>query len=561
MVEKFFKVFHKEIRGLHEAAYLLAIFSLVSQVLGLLRDRIFAGTFGAGATLDTYYAAFKIPDFLYVTIASLVSISVLVPYLVSRDKKSEREFLSKIFSVYILLVLAMTLGAFFLAPYLLPKLFPALWLSRGGELLLLTRVLLLSPILLGVSNFLAGITQAHKRFFLYALSPVFYNAGIIAGVLFFYPLWGVVGLACGVVLGALLHMAVHVPYVIKAGLFPRLYAFENPKDFVGEVGAVFKVSVPRTLALAASSLALLYLNALASRAGDGAVSVFNFAFNLQSIPLSLIGISYSLAAFPLLSEFWQQEKYREFEQSLFGVLKHIIFWSMPIIFSFVVLRAHMVRLAFGSSASFDWTDTRLTAACFALFSISAIAQSFVVVLVRAMYATGKTLVPFMVNLVGFVTMTFGSYFLYKFYASSPEAFEWLFRALRISAIPGKEVIIAVLGYSLGTSVIALLLYRKMVALLPIREVYLRTTVLQSFLASFLAGYFIYGGLQVSASWFDQNTGVGIAKQFLFAGGIGFGVWVGVLVVLGNQEIREAIASLRLKLFKRKIAPIDDVTIR
>ncbi|MFM7088458.1 MAG: lipid II flippase MurJ, partial [Candidatus Paceibacterota bacterium] len=341
----------------------------------------------------------------------------------------------------------------------------------------------------------------------------------------------------------------------------RLYAFENPKDFVGEVGAVFKISVPRTLALASSSLALLYLNALASRAGEGAVSVFNFAFNLQSIPLSLIGISYSLAAFPLLSELWQQEKYREFEQSLFGVLKHILFWSMPIIATFIILRAHMVRLAFGSSASFDWTDTRLTAACLALFSISAVAQSFAVVLVRAMYAAGKTLVPFMVNLVGFVSMTFGSYFLYKFYISSPGAFEWLFDALRISGLPGREVIISVLGYSLGTSAIAFLLYRKMLSLLPIREVKLQTTLLHAVVSSFLAGYFMYGGLQVSASWFDQNTGLGIAQQTLFAGGIGLVVWLAVLYILGNIEIREAFASLRLKLFKRKIVPIDDVSIR
>ncbi|MEK7081738.1 MAG: lipid II flippase MurJ, partial [Patescibacteria group bacterium] len=182
MVKKFFGLLSKELVGLHEAAYLLAFFTFLSQLLGLVRDRILAGSFGASAALDAYYAAFRIPDLIFVAIASVASVSILVPFIIERLQKSEletREFLNAIFSFFAILMVVVSIAAFFLAPTLLGLIFPKIIAGQyGAELITMTRWLLLSPILLGFSNLLASVTQAKHRFFSYAISPIFYNAGI-----------------------------------------------------------------------------------------------------------------------------------------------------------------------------------------------------------------------------------------------------------------------------------------------------------------------------------------------------------------------------------------------
>ena len=103
MVKRFLKLLNVEISGLHQAAYLLGFFAICSQVLALFRDRILASTFGAGDVLDLYYSAFRIPDILFVTVASIVSISVLIPFLIERFEKSDeeaKEFIDTVFSFF-----------------------------------------------------------------------------------------------------------------------------------------------------------------------------------------------------------------------------------------------------------------------------------------------------------------------------------------------------------------------------------------------------------------------------------------------------------------------------
>src|SRR3990167_2655502 len=117
MVKMVLKIFHREISGLHEAAYLLAFFAILSQLLGLIRDRLLAYSFGAGSTLDIYYAAFRIPDFIFVTIASVVSISVLVPFIMeeeSRGRENLRHFINNIFSFFSVLIIIVSAISYFL---------------------------------------------------------------------------------------------------------------------------------------------------------------------------------------------------------------------------------------------------------------------------------------------------------------------------------------------------------------------------------------------------------------------------------------------------------------
>src|SRR4051812_44789375 len=107
MVKRWFSVIGREIRGLHEAAYLLGLFALLSLVLALVRDRLLAFSFGAGHTLDIYYAAFRIPDFLFACVGSIVSASILLPYFIDRFGKSKEEgkhFSDSIFTTFLVIM-------------------------------------------------------------------------------------------------------------------------------------------------------------------------------------------------------------------------------------------------------------------------------------------------------------------------------------------------------------------------------------------------------------------------------------------------------------------------
>jgi putative peptidoglycan lipid II flippase len=119
MVRRIFDFFYKETSTLHKAAYLLGFFAVLSQVLAFLRDRLLAHVFGAGAALDTYYAAFRIPDFLFVTVASVVSISVIVPFIIEKEKlgnEAVREFVDNLFTFFSFLIIGTCGAAFFLIP-------------------------------------------------------------------------------------------------------------------------------------------------------------------------------------------------------------------------------------------------------------------------------------------------------------------------------------------------------------------------------------------------------------------------------------------------------------
>jgi putative peptidoglycan lipid II flippase len=284
MVKRFFSIMNQEIRGLHEAAYLLGFFALLSQILGLVRDKMLAYKFGAGDTLDIYYSAFRIPDLIFVSIASIVSASVLLPFFIERfNKDSDRgqKFVDSIFSAFFLMIILVTVITFFITPWLIKILLPGFTDSAHlPELITATRILLFSPILLGISNFFSSITQMHRRFLIYALSPILYNIGIILGIIFLYPTLGLYGLVWGVVIGALLHMLVQLPFVFRAEVFPHI-KFNFEWKIIAKVVAT---SLPRTLTLSSNQLASFFLVALASLMKAGSISVFSLAINLQSVP-------------------------------------------------------------------------------------------------------------------------------------------------------------------------------------------------------------------------------------------------------------------------------------
>lgn len=537
------KFLSRETRGMHQAAYVLAAFSFLSQLIGIVRDRLLAASFGAGHTLDLYYAAFRIPDFLFATVASLFSLYALLPILSRFEAEKEGmmiAFLRGIILVFFAGMTVVAMAAYIVAPLLAPLIAPGLAHGDSGvQLVLLMRILLLQPIFLGASNTIASLTQLRHRFVLYSISPLLYNLGIIFGALVLYPVWGIAGLGLGVVLGAFLHMMVQVPFFLAEKTNARMPLMKLLKG----VREVLMLSIPRTFALASTQIALLALTAMASVLATGSIAIFTFAYNLQSVPLTIIGISYSVAAFPTLARLHAQGAKKEFIGYVEAALRHIIFWSVPATIFMIVLRAQIVRVILGAG-QFDWTDTRLTAASLALFILSLGAQSLILLMDRAYYASGNTKKPFYFGCADVVVSIGSGVGLLVFFHEDAFARYFIEALLRVSDVTGASILMLALGYALGSIAEFAVTYVFFARDFAISGKGLVRLSFESFSAAVIGASATYGLLALTGSNAQIDTAVAVFLQSTLAGVVGLGVTAGVLWLLKNPELAEALASLR-----------------
>ncbi len=535
MVARTIRMITSKISGLREAAFWLSVFALFSQILALLRDRLLAHYFGTGAALDVYYAAFKVPDLIFVTVASLVSVSALVPLFAKKEQEPGRlkETAESIFTVFSIAIVAFCFLAWFLMPSVINFFFTGLSVEAKVETIFLSRLLLASPLFLGFSNFFGSIVQYEKRFILYSISPLLYNLGIIAGVVFFTTSLGITGVVIGVMIGALFHLLLQAAFVLNSAIKPKF----TTKINWSVVKETALLSVPRTFALSIVSFVGFFFVALASKISEGSIAVFNLALNLQSVPLSLIGVSFSLAAFPALSVSVAKKETDEVIAKISDGLRQIIFWSLPFSALIIILRAHIVRVVLGSGA-FDWSATRLVAATLAVFVISTVFQSVQLFLSRSHYALGKTKWPLIGNLLGGLVSVVTA--LIIFY--QPEAFsfwfDWLAWALNVSDLSSK-ILFLPLAYSLGALVSAVVLFLALDGHL-VGHVWraIRSSVLIGIFTALIAALVAYASLQLTAQLFNLNTFFGVLGHGALAGLSGIAFGVAFLVVSKNKEMKE-----------------------
>lgn len=533
MVKGLLSVFTKEVRGMHEAAYLLALFALLSQLLGLFRDRLLASHFGIGETLDIYYAAFRIPDFLFVTVASLFSLYAILPALARAEGKEARA-VEGILLWFFALTSAAGAVAYALAPTLALHLAPGFDVAAREEMVSMTRILLLQPILLGASNVLASLTQLKSRFAIYAVSPLLYNLGIIGGIVFLYPLLGLDGLAWGVVVGALLHLLVQMPHFLSERHASSHVAIVQPP-----LRQILTLSVPRTAALAAGQLTLLVLIAMGSNLSSGTISAFSFSMNLGAVPLAIIGMSYSVAAFPTLARLFGRGERDNFLLQMTVAFRHILFWSVPAIVLIVVLRAQLVRVVLGGGL-FDWDATRLTAAALAIFAIAIAAQSVTYLLARGYYAAGRTARPLMLACISVaVSVGLAEVFLTLF-NSVPSIRYFLESLLRVEEVPGASMLMLVAGYVVGALIHAALGLWFFARDFDVSLGTLWPTFWRGLSSAIIGGFAAYLVLAALGLVVDIDTFVGIFAQGLAGGLAGLLITGVVLYLLRSPELKEAL---------------------
>lgn len=542
---------YREIRGLHEAAYILAFFALASQLLALVRDRVLAHQFGAGMELDLYYTAFRIPDLLFVLFSSALSVYVLIPFVTDRIAKrgtpAARALLSELYTLFILTYIAVAVVIAIAAPWIVSVCFPGFTEDAADTLVMLLRLMLLQPFLLGLSNLFGVITQLSRRFVLYALSPVLYNVGIIIGVVALYPFMGLAGLVLGVVLGAAAHMAVQLPYVRGSELLPGFAWRFHPLDLL----AVFRTSVPRAVTLSLHQLVLLVFGGAATIMAVGSVSVFQFAFNLQSVPLGIIGVSYSVAAFPALARMFAEGDRPAFLAHVTVILRHIFFWAIPATVLIIVIRAQLVRVVLGTGA-FDWDDTRLVAAALAFFVLSLAFQAVTLLIVRAFYAAGDTRTPLYVTILSSGLAVTFAFVLYVMMTLN-ERFAGLFESLlRVRGVEGTEVLVLPLAFTLALGIHALLLSGVFMRhfSLPARAV--RGAVLRGIVAALAGGTAAYVLLNVLVFGERNDTFLTVFVQGAAAGVFGAAVVLVALRFMRSPELAEIMGAFRKRIFKTSV---------
>lgn len=518
-------------RSVVSAAFIITVAGLASRILGLARDRFLASTFGAGDVLDVYYAAFRIPDLIYNFLILGALSAAFIPIftgLISQKKEKEAwETANGVMNLAIFFVIVISLIFCFFAPYLMKIITPGFPPEKMEQAVYFTRIMFLSPIFLGISGIFGGILTSFKRFLVYSLAPILYNSGIIFGVFFFVKLWGPIGLAWGVALGAFLHMSIQYPMARHLGF---RYSFSLRKYFYNkDIRHIFKLMVPRIMGIAASQTNLFVITIFASTLAAGSLAIFSFAQNLQAVPLGIFGVSFAIAVFPTLSGLSATENKKEFAKTFAETFCQIMFFVIPLSIFILLLRAQIVRVILGAG-KFDWEDTILTYECLKYFSLSLFAQSAIPLLTRSFYAMQNTKTPFYIAIASEVINIAAALLLigkYKilglavaFSLASLFQMFFLFAALRVKFddLGDKKII-----KSIGKIALAAIF---------------------SGIGMQFCKYFI-------ANFVDMDTFVGVFAQLLVSGAIGLAIFLTICHFIKLEEYWRFKQSLTRKLFKSK----------
>ncbi len=516
-----------------QATLIIASFTLLSRVTGFFRDILLASQLGLSTDSDIYFTAFRIPDLVYNLLIlgtlSVAFIPVFSEYLV-KDRSKAMTIASSIMNISAIAMLVVC-GAIFIFAEPLTKLiapgFPAEQLTQTAWI---TRIMMLSPIIFTISNVLSSVLISMKKFLIVNTAPLLYNVGIILGIIFLYPKFGITGLAYGVIFGALMHMAIQIPEAIRHGFRwkPKL-AYKDPG--VRKIGALF---LPRIVGLDNSYVNLIVVSIIGSTLVTGSISAFNYANNIQAVALGIFALSSAVAIFPVLSEYFAKDDMTGFIKSLQNTIIRVLYFVVPISILTLLLRAHIVRLLLGYGRC-DWNCTIVTFDTLGVLALGLVAQSLIPLFARAFYARQNTKTPVAISLVGMTVNIVLSYFLAQ----------------------GLGIAGVALGFVIATTIQCILLFaalhRSFITVDHINKtaltVFDRTIIILSLkilLASIVMGFVSYLTLYLVDPILNTHTVFGIFAQSVLAtltGGVVYVVLTRAFGIRESQAIGRGITKI------------------
>jgi len=507
-------------------AILIAVFSILSRLLGLLRDRLLASHFGAGSLLDSYYAAFKLPDLIFNTLVFGALAVAFIPVFTKAwldDKEKALKISNAVLNYLIAILLSFSIVMCFIAPQIMRLIVPGFNPEELALTVSLTRIIIFSIVFFGLSNVIGGVLNSFKKFFSFSLAPIFYNLGIIMGIILLFPIMGPKGLAWGVVLGSVMHFLVQLPEVIRNGWHYKWYWKLN-----SETKKIFKLMLPRTLGLAANQISHLVETIIASTLTVGSIAIFNLANNLQSFPISVFGISLAIAVFPIFSEALADNNLSKFVSTFSLHFRRVIFLIIPVSIFMLLLRAQIVRIILGADR-FDWNATYHTAQTLGWYVISLFAQSLIPMITRSFYAMEDTKTPVIIGVISIAINITIALIL-----GPIMGVEGLALAFSIASILNMIILLGTLRFRLG----------------DLDDKKIIWSTLKISFNSIIAGTALYLTLRLVADLVNMQTFLGIFLQGTIAGIIGLIVYLAMSLITNCEEI--TIVKLWLVKFLKPI---------
>ena len=390
------------------AAALISASFFVSALLGLLRERLLIAQFGIGGTLDSYYAAFSVPDFLYFLLVSGALSVSFIPVLNERLEKGNKDSAWDVSSSLLNLLGLVTLGAsifiIIFADPLVSLLFSDFDPARHEQTVSLMRIFAVNPFAFGLSSVLASMQQAIGRFFFNALAPVIYNLGIIGGIIFLSPSLGIKGVAIGVAIGSVVQLAVQFIGMIGMG-----YSYTSTINWKNKgFKQVIKLLIPRSIDQGGDQLVSVIQRSVAAAFAIGSITAFQSAYTLIRVPVTLIGVAISTAVFPKLSRRAATTRSDLFKKDFLQAV-HVILWlSLPAAAIAFIMRGYIVRLLVGDGNA-------LISSILGWFVLSIVFLSVFNVVSRSFYAQQDTMTPLKSSLAAITINIIGAIFLSRRY--------------------------------------------------------------------------------------------------------------------------------------------------
>lgn len=384
---------------LPQGAALLSALIFGSYVLGLLRDRTFARTFGAGTELDAYNAAFVLPELLLDVLVEAGLAAPFIPILVQLrtrgDGKEGDRFARTVLTGAVTIMGVAAVLMFVFADATTSLIAPGFRGEQRDLYVSLFRVMLVTPVLFAASLTLGQVLLAEQRFFWYGIAPLLYNGGIIVGTVAFADTLGIYGPAIGAVIGATIHLG------------SRFIGLRGSRFRVGlgwnagtpAIREFVRLMVPKMVSHPVEPMTFLFFTAVASSLAAGSVTAVSFARNFQSVPVSLVGVAFALAVFPALSTAFATGDRRGFLRLLWTNLASITVVTVAATIGLVVVGDLAIRVLLGGGA-FDAEDAAVVATTLAAFALSVPFESLSHLLSRAIYATRHTVLQVLASIAG-----------------------------------------------------------------------------------------------------------------------------------------------------------------
>ncbi|MBU0979004.1 murein biosynthesis integral membrane protein MurJ [Patescibacteria group bacterium] len=384
------------------AAMVITIANIVSSAAGLLRERLlissFFDTILSQQAYEAFLVAFQIPDTMFQLIVLGAVSAAFIPIFTDNKKASQEQAFAMTNTVmtYLLSLLVVISLVIIIFAEPLTRLRTGVQFSDHQIMIAanLTRFMLIAQFFFAISNFFTGMLQSFQRFIFPALAPILYNLGIVIGVYLLSGHFGIYAAGMGVILGACLHMLIQWPLIHKLGFrFKPNFNLQIPG-----VKKLFKLMPPRVLTYGLTEIQNLALGFFATSIGNLSFFVVRLALRLMAIPIRLFGVPISQASLAFLSEESGGDQHKRFVQLLLKSIHQITFFALPTSVLLLVLRIPVVRLVFGTH-NLPWKTTLSIGRVLAILAISITAQAMVQLLVRAFHALKNTTTPLILTTI------------------------------------------------------------------------------------------------------------------------------------------------------------------